>query len=170
MRIYSGKIPTMAEELLRAMTANGDIEIESEEEVRLDFEAVFKEYIRRDRRVLDEAKGRMEREGLSYGVLGKVKSQVARDMGFPSRDEQLPYLVEQVMTMLFHSNNVVEVYGEDHVLRKMITTVIKKNSNLDDDLDKEVRSKIKNLSEGTASFEIEYAKVMDAIKRRKGLS
>jgi len=170
VRIYSGKIPTMAEELLRAMTANGDIEIESEEEVRLDFEAVFKEYIRRDRRVLDEAKGRMEREGLSYGVLGKVKSQVARDMGFPSRDEQLPYLVEQVMTMLFHSNNVVEVYGEDHVLRKMITTVIKKNSNLDDDLDKEVRSKIKNLSEGTASFEIEYAKVMDAIKRRKGLS
>jgi len=160
----------MAEELLRALTADGDIEIESEEEVRLDFEAVFKEYVRRDRRVLDEAKGRMEREGLSYGVLGKIKSQVARDMGFPNRDEQLPYLVEQVMTMLFHSNNVVEVFGEDHVLRKKITTVIKKNTNLDDDLDKEVRSKIKNLSEGTASFEIEYEKVMEQIKRRKGLS
>ncbi len=170
MRIYSGKIPAMAEELLRALTADGDIEIESEEEVRLDFEAVFKEYVRRDRRVLDEAKGRMEREGLSYGVLGKIKSQVARDMGFPNRDEQLPYLVEQVMTMLFHSNNVVEVYGEDHVLRKKITTIIKKNTNLEDDLDKEVRSKIKNLSEGTASFEIEYEKVMEQIKRRKGLS
>ena len=170
MRIYSGKIPTMAEELLRALTESGDIEIESEEEVRLDFEAVFKEYVRRDRRVLDEAKGRMEREGLSYGVLGKIKSQVARDMGFPNRDEQLPYLVEQVMTMLFHSNNVIEVYGEDHVLRKKITTIIKKNTNLEDDLDKEVRSKIKNLSEGTASFEIEYEKVMEQIKRRKGLS
>lgn len=170
MRIYSGKIPTMSEELLRALTADGDIEIESEEEVRLDFEAVFKEYVRRDRRVLDEAKGRMEREGLSYGVLGKIKSQVARDMGFPGRDEQLPYLVEQVMTMLFHSNNVVEVYGEDHVLRKKITTIIKRHTNLEDDLDKEVRSKIKNLSEGTASFEIEYEKVMEQIKRRKGLS
>lgn len=170
MRIYSGKIPTMAEELLRTLTADGDIEIESDEEVRLDFEAVFKEYVRRDRRVLDEAKGRMEREGLSYGVLGKIKSQVARDMGFPGRDEQLPYLVEQVMTMLFHSNNVVEVYGEDHVLRKKITTVIKRHTNLEDDLDKEVRSKIKNLSEGTASFEIEYEKVMEQIKRRKGLS
>ncbi|MBO6937453.1 MAG: DUF507 family protein [Deltaproteobacteria bacterium] len=160
----------MSEELLRALTADGDIEIESEEEVRLDFEAVFKEYVRRDRRVLDEAKGRMEREGLSYGVLGKIKSQVARDMGFPGRDEQLPYLVEQVMTMLFHSNNVVEVYGEDHVLRKKITTIIKRHTNLEDDLDKEVRSKIKNLSEGTASFEIEYEKVMEQIKRRKGLS
>jgi len=160
----------MAEELLRALTESGDIEIESEEEVRLDFEAVFKEYVRRDRRVLDEAKGRMEREGLSYGVLGKIKSQVARDMGFPNRDEQLPYLVEQVMTMLFHSNNVIEVYGEDHVLGKKITTIIKKNTNLEDDLDKEVRSKIKNLSEGTASFEIEYEKVMEQIKRRKGLS
>ncbi len=170
MRIYSGKIPTMAQELLAALLADGDIEIESEEEVRLDFEAVLKEYLRRDRKVLDEAKNRMEREGLSYGLLGKIKSQVARDMGFPNRDEQLPYLVEQVMTMLFHSNNVVEVYGEDHVLRKKITSVIKRHTNLDDDLDKEVRSKIKNLSEGTASFEIEYERVMEQIKRRKGLS
>jgi len=170
LRIYSGKIPTMAQELLAALLNDGDIEIESEEEVRLDFEAVFKEYLRRDRKVLDEAKNRMEREGLSYGLLGKIKSQVARDMAFPPRDEQLPYLVEQVMTMLFHSNNVAEVYGEDHVLRKKITGVIKRHTNLDDDLDKEVRSKIKNLSEGTASFEIEYERVMEQIKRRKGLS
>ena len=169
MRIYSGKIPAMAEDLVKTLSSDGDIEIESEEEVRLDFEAVLKEYIRRDRQVLDEAKGRMEREGLSYGLLGKIKSQVARDLGFPGREEMLPYLVEQVMTMLFHSNNVVEVFGEDHVLRKKITTVVKRHTNLDDDLDKEVRSKIKNLSEGTASFEIEYAKVMDQLKRRKGL-
>jgi len=169
LRIYSGKIPAMAESLTKTLTTEGDIEIESEEEVRMDFEAVFKEYVRRDRQVLDEAKARMEREGLSYGLLGKIKSQVARDLGFPARDEALPYLVEQVMTMLFHSNNVVEVYGEDHVLRKKITNVIKRNTNLEDDLDKEVRSKIKNLSEGTASFEIEYAKVMDQLKRRKGL-
>lgn len=170
MRIYSGKIPNMAADLVKVLTEAGDIEIESEEEVRLDFEAVLKEYVRRDRQVLDEAKARMEREGLSYGLLGKIKSQVARDLGFPPRDEALPYLIDQVMTMLFHSNNVIEVYGEDHVLRKKITAVVKRHTNMEDDLDKEVRSKIKNLSEGTASFEIEYAKVMEQIKRRKGLS
>ena len=170
MRIYSGKIPLMADDMVKTLLADGDIEIESEEEVRLDFEAVIKEYGRRDRQVLDEAKARMERGGLSYSMLGKIKSQVAKDLGFPPNDEQLPYLVGQLMETLFHSNNVLEVYGEDPALRKKITTVIKRHTNLDDDLDKEVRSKIKNLSEGTASFEIEYARVMDQIKRRKGLS
>ena len=36
--------------------------------------------------------------------------------------------------------------------------------------DQEVRSKIKNLQEGTASFEIEYQRVMDEIKRKKRLT
>ena len=37
------------------------------------------------------------------------------------------------------------------------------------DLDREVRSKIKNLSEGTATFEIEYQRVMEQMKAKKGL-
>jgi hypothetical protein len=32
-----------------------------------------------------------------------------------------------------------------------------------------VRSKIKNLQEGTSAFEVEYAKVMDQIKHKRGL-
>jgi hypothetical protein len=37
------------------------------------------------------------------------------------------------------------------------------------ELDAEVRSKIKNLEEGTASFEIEYQRIMGDMKRKKGL-
>ena len=37
------------------------------------------------------------------------------------------------------------------------------------ELDEEVRSKIKNLEEGTASFEIEYQRIMGDLKRKKGL-
>jgi hypothetical protein len=38
------------------------------------------------------------------------------------------------------------------------------------DLDREVRSKIKNLEEGTNTFEVEYARVMEQIKKTRGLS
>ena len=38
------------------------------------------------------------------------------------------------------------------------------------DLDREVRKHLKNLSEGTESFEIEYQKKLDAIRRKHGLN
>ena len=38
------------------------------------------------------------------------------------------------------------------------------------ELDQEVRSKIKNLQEGTATFEIEYQRAMDELKRKKRLT
>ena len=47
MKLYSGKVPFIAEDLLRELTKDEDIEVESSEEVRLDFEAVLKEFIRR---------------------------------------------------------------------------------------------------------------------------
>lgn len=169
MRLYSGKVPLISDDLVRSLTADGDIEVISEEEVKLDFESVLKEFVRRSREVVEEAKTRMERNGLSYEMLGRVKSQVAKDWGFPPQDEQLPYLVEQILTMLFHSNNVEEVFADDPILRKKITSCIKKHTELESELDKEVRSKIKNLEEGTASFEVEYEKVMAALKKRKRL-
>ena len=170
MRLYSGKVPLIADDLLRALTADGDIEVESADEVREDFISVLKEFIRRERRVTDEAKDQMERAGLSYSMLGKIKSQVAKETGFPEPDEQLPYLVSQLLTMLFHSNNVAEVFAEDGALRKKIATVLRNHTSSGNQLDREVRSKIKNLQEGTAAFEIEYERVMAQLKARKGLT
>jgi len=170
MRLYSGKVPAIAEEIVRDLAAGGDIETESQEEVRLDVEAVLKEYLRLDREIVDEAKNRMESRSLGYSNLSKVKAQVSKERGAPPADEILPYLLDQILNMLFHSANVEEIYADDTELRKKITPILRKHMDVEDELDKEVRSKIKNLEEGTATFEIEYAKVMDQIKRKKGLS
>ncbi len=169
MKLYSGKISLIAEDLVRKLTKDGDIEVGSEAEVRLDFESVLKEFLRRDRQIVDEAKTRMERNGLSYSMLGKMKGQVAKEMGHPPFDEQLPYLVEQLMTMLWHSNNVEDIFAEDIKLRKTATAILRKHTASGDELDREVRAKIKNLEDGTAAFEIEYEKAMAALKKRKHL-
>ena len=68
-----------------------------------------------------------------------------------------------------HHPNVVEIYADDTTLRKKITPVLRRHMEVDTGLDAEVRSKIKNLQEGTAAFEVEYAKVMDQIKHKRGL-
>lgn len=170
MRLYSGKVPLIAEEIVQTLIRDEDIETENEAEVRLDIESVLKEYLRQDREVLEEAKNRMEIRGLPYAQLGKVKSMVARERQLAVGEDMLPYVLEQLLTMLFHSGNVEEIFSEDHVLRKKMTTIMKRHLEVEGELDKEVRSRIKNLQDGTASFEIEYERVMGEIKRKKRLT
>jgi hypothetical protein len=47
--------------------------------------------------------------------------------------------------------------------------VLKKYLAADDELDAEVRNKMKNLQEGTRTWEVEYQKIKNEIQRRKGL-
>ena len=170
MRLYSGKVPVIAEEIVQTLVKDGDIETDKVEEVRLDVEAVMKEYLRQERQVVDEAKSRMEARGLPYAQLGKVKSTIARERQIPIGEDMLPYLLEQILTIFVHSANVEEVFAEDHVLRKKMTTIMRRHMEVEGELDREVRSKIKNLEEGTASFEIEYQRTLDELKRKKRLT
>ena len=170
MRLFSGKIPVISEEIVRTLSAEGDIETEQPKEVTLDVESVLKEYLRFERMVSDEAKNRLEARALPYAQLGKLKQQVAKEKGAPQSEDILPYLLDQILHMLFHSKNVDEVYAEDSDLRKKVTVILKRHMDVGGELDEEVRSKIKNLEEGTASFEIEYQRVMNEMKRKKGLA
>jgi hypothetical protein len=170
MRLYRGKIETIAEDVIRTLKEQQSIELENELEARQDIESVLKEYLRLEREIVDDAKNRMEIRGLGYSQLGKVKSQVSKERGAPSQDEVLPYLLDQIMHLLFHSANIAEIFAEDVELRKSLTPILKKHMEVDSDLDREVRSKIKNLAEGTTDFDVEYARVMEQIKQKRGLS
>ena len=84
-------------------------------------------------------------------------------------DETLDYLLDQVVEMLMHSGNVDEVYVEDVELRRRMAPVFKKHMAVDSSLDAEVRAQLKHVREGTRDWEIEYAKVLEQVKRRRGL-
>ncbi len=170
MRLFAGKIGPIAEEIVRTLTTAGHIEVPKPEEVQLDIESVLKEYLRVEREITDEAKSRMEIRGLGFDQLGRTKSQVSKERGRPAQEDVLPFLLEQILEILFHSPNVDEIFAEDKDLRTVITKVLKKNMDVETDLDREVRSKIKNLEDGTADFEVEYSRVMDQIKRKRGLT
>ncbi|MGD8860152.1 MAG: DUF507 family protein [Myxococcales bacterium] len=170
MRLYRGKIEPISEEIIRELRTQGDIDVVDEAEARMDIEAVLKEYLRLDREILDEAKNRMEIRGLGYSHLGRVKAQVGKERGAPGQDDVLPYLLEQILNILFHSHNIEEIYAEDVDLRKKVTPILRKHMDVENDLDREVRSKIKNLQEGTSDFEIEYARVKEQLKDKFRLS
>jgi uncharacterized protein len=169
MRLFSGKVPTIASESVRALLASKDIETESPKEVEADVAAVLNQYLSDEREVNDRANDMLERTGKPNTDYQRVRALVAEQKGIKVGDETLDYLLDQIVEMLMHSNNVEEVFVEDVELRRKMAPIFKKHMAADTTLDAEVRAQIRHVREGTREWEIEYARVLERVKRTKGL-
>ncbi len=169
MRLYSGKVSAIAAEVVRSLLASNDIEAERPKEVETDVTSVLNQYLVDERDVNERAKDVLERTGKAQGDYQRVRQLVADERGIKVGDDALDYLLDQVVEMLMHSDNVDEVYVEDVALRRRMTPVFKKHMAVDDALESDVRSQLKHVREGTREWEIEYARVLEQAKRRKGL-
>ncbi len=171
MRLYPGKVSAIATDMVQGLVANGDIEVSPDmtAEVVLDIESVLREYIRADREITDRARDIISKDGLEFNQVNKIKTKLAIERGFGVGEAAVDYLTRQIIEALFHSRHVEEVFAEDHTIRKTLRDVLNRHLHVDDDLDQEVRRRIKNLQEGTQAFEVEYSKVMQDLKRLKGL-
>lgn len=169
MKLYPGKVTPIAKELLATLTKQQAIEVEDAAEVETDFEAVLKEYLRLDRDVTNEARSVLERRGLGYQQLPRVRSEVAKRRHAPEPDDILPYLVQQLINILFHSRFVEEVFAEDDRIRTLMVPVLRRHLDVEEELDAAIRGKMKNLNEGTPEFEIEYQRISGTVKRSLGL-
>ena len=171
MKLYQGRIPQIAKDILEALTREEDIEVLPEEmaEVELDIGSVLKEYIRVEREITDRARDTIASRDLPYNQLSKIKGQLALERGFGINDEAVDYITSQIIEVLLHTVHVEEVYAEDHDLRRKMRPVLRRQMEVDTELDHEVRRRIKNLQEGTSTWETEYQKVMEDLKRNRKL-
>jgi uncharacterized protein len=170
MKLFSGKVDIIAAEITRSLLEGGDMETDSPDEVQLDIGAVLKEYIRTDRDLTEKAKDLCEKKGMPYSAFSKVKRQLADRAGFIVGDEGLDYIMDQLIGAFMHSQFVDEIYTEDNELKVKMRAILKRYTEIEEELDTEARSKIKNLQEGTRDWEIEYGKAMEQVRRRKGLN
>jgi hypothetical protein len=154
MRLYAGKIPVIAGEIVKDL---------------VDGEAVLKEYLRLEREVTEKAKDLLQKRNLPYEHFGKIKRQMANEKSFGLGDEGLDWITTQVIESFMQSPHVEEVFSDDATLRKRMTDILKKHMQIDDEIDAEVRRRIKNLEEGTATWEVEYQKALDQIKKNRRL-
>ncbi len=169
MRLYTGKIPTIASDLVRVLADGGDIEVSKPSEVELDITAILKEYVRVDRELTDKAKDLVEQRKLPYEQFSKLKRTLAEEKEFGLGDEAITWICNQVLETFMHSANVDEVFSDDATLRRKMKDVLKKHMAVDEELDAEVRQRIKNLEEGTGAWDLEYGRVMEQIKQKHGL-
>ena len=169
MRLFSGKIDIIAAEITNNLIDKEQIETESPDEVEQDIAAVLKEYIRTNRDLTEKSKDLCESRGLPYSSFHKIKRQLAERAGFVFGDEAIDYIMDQIIGTFMHSQFVEEIFAEDHELKVTMRPIIKSHTEIEDEMDKEARNKIKNLQEGTRDWEIEYKRAMDQVKRRRGL-
>lgn len=170
MRLYAGKAPAIGQEVISRLKDDGDIDVDNAAEAQLDIEAVLKEYLRMDRELTEKAKDVMDTRKLAYNQFARIKRSMAEERNLPLGEESISYIANQILEVLMHSPNVGEVFADDSVLRSKIQVVLKKHMAVDQEVDLEVRNRIKNLEEGTAAWEVEYQKVMEQVKRKHKLA
>ncbi len=169
MRLYSGKVGPIASDILKTLLDASDIETGTPREVQADVEAVLNQYVRTEKEAADKAKDAMQSRGIPQSDFSKMKKLAAEQMGIKIGDESIDYLLDQILEILMHSANVDEVFAEDVELRRKMAPILKRHMAVDEEVEREVRGKLKHVEEGTRTWEIEYARMMDDIRRRKGL-
>jgi hypothetical protein len=169
MWLHRARIPQVAAEMVKALREGGDIECEAPKEVQADIEAVLTQYVADDQEITERAKDLVATRGLPQSELTRMKKLVAEQKHVKIGEEAIDYLLDQLIEILMHSSNVDEVFAQDHVLRLRMREPLRKQFAAEETLEQEVRGRLKHVQEGTQMWEVEYRRMMEDIKRRKGL-
>ena len=169
MRLHSAKVPQIAAEMLRGLLSSKDIECESPKEVELDIQSVLNQYIQDEQEISDRAKEILTARGLPQTDYSRLKKLAADERKMKLGDEAIDYLLDQLVEMLMHSANVDEIFAEDYELRRKMREPLRRQAAEEEELQAEIRGRLKHVQEGTTMWEIEYRRMMEDIKRRKGI-
>jgi len=171
MRLYPKVIPTIAREVVSTLMQDGDVEVETLRiaDAEMDMAAIMKEYLAAEERVNAATREALERRGYDHSRFNAVKREMADVRGFKMGEEGIEHVIGQMIEFLLISRNVEEVFTEDNLLRKKINGIFKKHLDVDDEIDREARARLKHLQEGTSAFDIEYQKTIELLRRSRGL-
>lgn len=171
MRLYPKVIPAIAREVIQTLTKENDIEVETLRiaDAEMDMAAIMREYLAAEERVNQATREALERRGYDHSRFHQVKREMADVRGFKMGDEGIEYVIGQMIEFLLISRNVEEVFSDDPILRRKIVTIFKKHLDVDAELDREARARMKNLAEGTAEWDVEYGRTLEQLRRVRGL-
>ncbi len=171
MRLYRSQIPRIAEDIIATLVLDGDIVVEegANADAEEDLKAIMEEYLRQESRVVQETREFMEANQITYDQFGRVKSQFADKRGHPTGDDGIRWIIGQIIENFMISRFVEEVFGEDRKMKRTLMRLFRKHLIEEADLDREVRGRLKNMRPGTEKWDIEYRRVMDEVRRKRGL-
>jgi hypothetical protein len=171
MRLYPKLVPIIAREVIARLMQENDIEVEAirVSDAEMDMAAIMREYLANEERVNQATREALERRGYDFSKFNQVKREMADVRGFKLGEDGVEFLINQMLEFLLISRNIEEVFSDDTGMRPKILQVMKKHLDVDEEIDREARGRLKHLQEGTSTFEIEYQKALEQIRRARGL-
>jgi hypothetical protein len=151
MTLYPKVIPAISRETIRLLMQDGDIEVEPVRiaDAKMDLSAIMREYLTNEERVNQATRETLHRRGYDDSRFNQVKREMADVRGFKMGDEGIEYVISEMVEFLLASRNVEEVFAGDDVLRQKIFAVMKKHLDVDAEIEREARARLKDLQEGT---------------------
>jgi hypothetical protein len=169
MRLHSPRVPGIAGEMMKALLDAKDIETQAPNEVKADIESVLEQYIRDEQATTERAKDIVASRGLPQTEYQRVRKLAAEEKGIKIGEDAIDYVLDQLVEMLMHSANVDEVFAEDYELRRKMRDPLRKQLVEEEAFEQEIRGRLKHVQEGTGLWEVEYRRMMEDMRRRKGL-
>jgi len=171
MRLYPKLVPLIAREIIDRLAKEKDVEVEAirMSDAELDMSAIMREYLANEERVNQATREALERRGYDFTKFNQVKREMSDVRGFKIGDDGIEFLINQMLEFLLISRNVEEVFSDDTQMRPKIMQIMKKHLDVDEEIDREARGRLKHLQEGTSAYEIEYQKTLEQIRRARGL-
>lgn len=172
MKLYRAKIPVIAEQTIRTLIEEGDIEVvpDQREEAEKDLVAIMEEYRRRDMEFRNLIKDHMAAHKIPYDQYGRTRGRLAEEIHHPTGDDVERYLTRQFIENMMISPNIDEVYSEDKVMHRKIIGILRDHHVDEREIREEAISKIKNVREGTVDYEIALQSAMRDVRKRRGLT
>jgi uncharacterized protein len=166
MKIYRKVIPKIAKDIVRSLLANKIIEIEDghRDEAEMDVAGVIVGYLNRVDKITEDAHEALLRHNLGTEHLGRIKKSLAQNRKVVLGNDALDFILDSMIEALFESRHVEEVFSEDHEIRTYMNNAMKKYVGVDEELDREVRGRLKNFREGTPEWELEYNTLIDRMR------
>ena len=151
MKLYKGKIPVIAQDLVVKLVDEGDVELVPgmRSEAELDLQSIMNNYLRQERRLNNMVRDHIADYKIEYDRRGEIRREKAKEMGHPIGDRVMPYLATQFNRMIMNSPNFDEVYATDSVIRSKIFEVLRSNNVNEAELREEARARLSNLDENS---------------------
>ena len=171
MKLYRGKIPVIASEIVTTLVDEGHVEINPEfkGEAEQDLMSIMHSYLRQEDRLKNEVKDYLAKEQLSFDHKGEVRREKAKEANHPIGDKVMPFLASQFNQIIMNSPHFEEVYSEDKDIKTVIFNALRKHQVNEDELRQEAREKLNNLDENSLDFEILFPKALAEVRRKRGL-
>ncbi len=167
MWLSRAKLPALASAIVRPLVDTQLIETDAPQGVQADILAVLEQYLRDEQDISSKARDIAAARGASSTDAGRIKRELAKQQGVGIGDDAIDYLLNQLVEMLMHSGSVEEIFAEDHQLKLVMRTPLRKEQATADQMDETVRKRLKHVEEGSSQWEVEYQRMREEVTRRR---